>query len=207
MQTDTPKEEGEILSVHIGKEIEWLGVRKKDKELVQHHACCFGINHCRYASSHQLYVVDVVLKEDQPKDLVPHEAKNTKGGEIKQDNNVRMALKRRRPHYYDKQQKLELVLAAEKLFESGEHDLISTSSDEEDKCGIDTRKNDIWKDVTCMNLLRERILPNTVDPMESKRARKKILNYHLQDQSFYFKRLFMPRPEDHMCCNPTLRKV
>jgi len=74
--------------------------------------------------------------------------------------------------------KLELVLAAQELFESGEHDLISTGSDEEDKCGTDTRNNDIWKDVTCMNLLQERILPDTVDPVESKRARKRILNYH-----------------------------
>jgi hypothetical protein len=56
-------------------------------------------------------MVDVVLEEDQPKELVPHEAEVTKGGEIPQDNNVRLALKRKKPHYYDKQQQLELVLA------------------------------------------------------------------------------------------------
>jgi len=143
-------------------------------------------------------VVDVVSEEDQPKELVPYEAKNTKGGEILQDDDVRVMLKRRRPHYYDKQQQLELVLAARKLFESGEHDLISTGSDEEDKYGTNTRNNDIWKDVTCMNLLQEGILPDTVDPMESKKARKRILNYHWQDQSFYFKGLFMPKSEDRM---------
>jgi len=143
-------------------------------------------------------VVDVVSEEDQPKELVPYEAKNTKGGEIMQDDDVRMMLKRRKPHYYDKQQQLELVLAAQELFESSEHDLISTGSDEEDKCGADTRNSDIWKDVTCMNLLQEGILPNTVDPVESKRVRKRKLNYHWQDQSLYFKGLRVPRPEDHM---------
>ncbi len=70
------------------------------------------------------------------------------------------------------------MLAAQKLFESGEHDLISTSFNEEDKCGTDTRNNDIWKDVTCMNLLQEGILRDNVDPVESKRARKRILNCH-----------------------------
>jgi len=49
-----------------------------------------------------------------------------------------------------------------------------------------------------MNLLQEGILPDTIDPMESKRVRKRILNYHWQDQSLYFKGLFVPRPEDRM---------
>jgi hypothetical protein len=48
-------------------------------------------------------MVDVVSEEDQPKELVPHEAKDTKGVQTLQDNDVRLALKRRRPHYYDKQ--------------------------------------------------------------------------------------------------------
>jgi hypothetical protein len=49
-------------------------------------------------------MVDVALKEDQHKELVPHEATNTKGGEFLQDNDVRQALKRKRPQYYDRQQ-------------------------------------------------------------------------------------------------------
>jgi hypothetical protein len=39
----------------------------------------------------------------------------------------------------------------------------------------------MWKDVTCMNLLQEGIIPDTVDPKECKRARKRIPNYHWQD--------------------------
>jgi hypothetical protein len=42
------------------------------------------------------------------------------------------------------------------------------------------------------------MLPNTVDPVEAKRARKRVLNYHWQDQSLYFKGLLVLRPEDRM---------
>jgi hypothetical protein len=69
------------------------------------------------------------------------------------------------------------VLAAQRLFESGEHDLNSIDPDEEDECGTDSR-NDIWEDVTCMDLLQGGMLPATVDLVESKRTRKRILNYH-----------------------------
>jgi len=44
---------------------------------------------------------------------------------------VRVVLKRRRPQCYDRQQQLELVLETQQLFESGERDLVPTSSDEE----------------------------------------------------------------------------
>jgi hypothetical protein len=49
-----------------------------------------------------------------------------------------------------------------------------------------------------MDLLQGGMLPDTVDPMEAKRARKRMLNYHWQDQSLYFKGLLVPRPEDRM---------
>jgi hypothetical protein len=102
----------EILIVQTSKETKWFGFRRKDKGLLQHHECCFSINHWCYARSHQFYMVDVVSEEDQPKELVPHEAEDTKGGEILQDNDVSLPLKRRRPHYYDKQQQLKLILPA-----------------------------------------------------------------------------------------------
>jgi hypothetical protein len=196
--TDTPRGEGEALFVQTGKEIEWFGVRRRDRECVQHQACCFGINHCNYASSQQLYVVDVVSEEDQPKELVPCEAKVAKGGELVQDADVGVVLKRRRHQYYDKQQQLELVLVAQQLFESGEHDLVPTGSDEEDEWGANSRHQDIWEDVPCLDLLQGGMLPNTIDPVEARRTRKKVLNYHWQEQSLYFKGLLVPRPEDRM---------
>jgi hypothetical protein len=70
------------------------------------------------------------------------------------------------------------MLAVQELFEFGEHDLISTDFDEEEKCWTNTRNTDIWKDVTCMKLLQEGIVLDIVDPKECKRARKRILNYH-----------------------------
>jgi hypothetical protein len=63
-QIDTLMEEGELLFVQTGREIEWLGIRRKDRESVQHHTCCFGINHCNRVSSHHMYVIDVVSEED-----------------------------------------------------------------------------------------------------------------------------------------------
>ncbi len=89
-----------------------------------------------------------------------------------------MVLQRKRPHYYNKQQQLELVLEAQRLLESGERDLQFADPNEEDECGVDSRNSDIWEDVTCMDLLQGGMLPTIVDPVESKRARKRILNYH-----------------------------
>jgi hypothetical protein len=169
---DTPVEEGELLFVQIGRETEWLGSRRKDRESVQHHACCFGINHRMHISSHHLYVIDVIFEDDQPQELVPCEAEDRKGDEIMQNINARVVLQRKRPHYYNKQQQLELVLAAQRLLESGEHGLQSIDPDEEDECGAGSRNSDIWEDVTYMDLLQGRMLLATVDPVESKRARR-----------------------------------
>ncbi len=49
---DASKGDEEFLCVWTGKEKEWLSIRRGDKELVQHRACYFGINHCRYDGSH-----------------------------------------------------------------------------------------------------------------------------------------------------------
>jgi hypothetical protein len=90
---------------------------------------------------------DVVPKFDQHKELASHieeiEATYIKGGEILKDNNGRQALKRKIPQYYDKQQQLELVLAAQELLEFDERDLVHTNSNEEEKCWMDIRDSDI----------------------------------------------------------------
>ncbi len=49
-------------------------------------------------------MVDVVSEENQPKELVLDEARITRGGDLMQDNDVRVVMKRRVPQYYDKQQ-------------------------------------------------------------------------------------------------------
>jgi hypothetical protein len=177
-QIDTHMEKGKLLFIQTGTEMEWLGIRRKDRESVQHHTCCFGINHSMRLSDHHLYVIDVVSEDEQPQELIPCEAEHKKGDETAQSSTARVVLQRKRPHYYDKQQQLELVLAAQRLLESGEHESQSADLDEEEECGADSRSSDIWEDVSCMKLLQGGMLPATVDPLESKRARKRILNYH-----------------------------
>jgi hypothetical protein len=50
--------------------------------------------------------------------------------------------------------------------------------DEEEECEADSKGSDIWEDVSCLELLQGRVLPSSVDHLESKRARKRMLNYH-----------------------------
>jgi hypothetical protein len=76
--------------------------------------------------------------------------------------------------------------------------LVPTGSNAEDEWGADTRHQNIWEDVPCLDLLQKGMLPDTVDYVETKRARKRVLNYHWEDQSLYFKGLLVPRPEDRM---------
>jgi len=190
--TDMSKRERETLFVQTGKETKWLGVRRKDKQCVRQHACY------DHVSKQQLYMVDMVSKEDQAKEFEPYEAEIARKSEIMQGEDVGAVLKRRRPQCYDRQQQLELVLAAQQLFESGECDLAAAGSDEEDEWGASTTHQDIWEDVAYMDLLQGGMLPDTIDHGESKRAKKRISNYHWQDQSLYFKDLLVPRPEDRM---------
>jgi hypothetical protein len=143
-------------------------------------------------------MVDVVSEEDQTKEFEPYEAEVARRSEIVQGEGVGVMLKRRRPQCYDRQQQLELVLAAQQLYEPGECDLVAARLDEGDEWGASTTHQDIWEDATCMDLLQGRVLPDTVDPGKSKRAKKRISNYHWQDQSFYFKDFLVPRPEDRM---------
>jgi hypothetical protein len=171
-------EGGKLLFIQTGIEMEWLGIRRKDRESVQHHTCCFGINHSMRLSDHHLYVFDVVSEGEQPQELISCETEHKKGDETTESSTARMVLQRKRPHYYDKQQQLELVLAAQRLLESGEHDSQSADLDEEEECGADSRSSDIWEDVSCMELLQGGMLPATIDPLELKRVRKRILNYH-----------------------------
>jgi hypothetical protein len=127
-------------------------------------------------------MLNVVLKANQDKELALHleeiKATNIEGGEILRNTEGKQTLKRKLLQYYDKQQQLELVLIAQKLLEFDDHNLVHTNFDEEEKCWTDTKDIDIWKDVTCMKLLHEGIWPNIVDLEESKKARKRIINYH-----------------------------
>jgi hypothetical protein len=64
------------------------------------------------------------------------------------------------------------VLATQELSKFGDHELGHIKSDEKETYNMDTRNVDIWKDTTCLGLLKEDKLLDTVDLEESKRARK-----------------------------------
>jgi len=149
-------------------------------------------------SDHHLYMIDIVSKDDQPQEVISCEDGEKGKDATAQSSTAGMIRLRKRPHYYDKQQQLELVLVAQRLLEVGEHDFQSEDLDEEEECEADSRGSDIWEDVSCLELLQGRVLPTTVDHLESKRARKRMLNYHWQGQSLYFKGLLVPRPTDRM---------
>jgi len=91
-QTNAHLEEGKLLFVQTGTEMEWIGIRKKDKESVQHHTYYFGINHSMHLNDHHLYVIDVISEDDQPQELVPCEAEDKKGDETTQSSTARMVL-------------------------------------------------------------------------------------------------------------------
>ncbi len=142
-RTDASKGDEEFLCVRTGKEKEWLGIKRGDKELIQHRAYCFGINHCRYDGSHQLYVVDIVSGEEQPEEVVSGQVEAAIGGEHVQDDGERIVVKRRRPQYFDKRQQLDLILEAQELAEFGDQELSSTESNKEEDQEMDARCIDI----------------------------------------------------------------
>jgi hypothetical protein len=70
---DAPKEGAKLLCAMAGKEMEWMGVRRKDRRYVQHNACCFGINHQTNDHSHQLFMLGVESEEECSEESVPDE--------------------------------------------------------------------------------------------------------------------------------------
>jgi hypothetical protein len=70
-QADVPENGAELLCAMTGEETEWMGVRRRDRRFVQHDACYFGINHQKYVSSHQLFMLDVESKEELSQESVP----------------------------------------------------------------------------------------------------------------------------------------
>ncbi len=87
------------------------------------------------------------------------EAADNEGSQNLGPADGRQALRKEMTRYYDRQQQLELVLAAQELSKFGEHELGHTESGEEETYEMDTRSIDIWKDATYLGLLKEGILP------------------------------------------------
>jgi len=89
----------------------------------------------------------------------------------------RQNLQKGQLRYYGKRQHLELVLAAQELSELGDREVNPTGLGKEEDRGVEARVTNIWKDATCLMLLKEGMLPHTIDLEEGKRARKGANNY------------------------------
>jgi hypothetical protein len=113
-----------------------------------------------------------------------------------QHKEVPVAVKRKRPQYLNKQQQLELVLAAQEMSKLGDPNLSPTDSEDEEDCEGKTNYMDIWEDADCLTLLKEGVLAATVNPDESKRIRRRVSNYDWREQKLFFKNLLVPRPEE-----------
>jgi hypothetical protein len=143
-------------------------------------------------------MLDVASGEDLPKELIPGKEAVSTGDEPVQHEGARMVLKKRRPHYFDKRQQLDLVLATQELSEFGDHELSPTKSDDEEDHGVKSSCVDIWEDTDCLTLLKEGVLPDVVDLEESKRIRKRASNYCWKEQKLFFKVLLVPKPEERV---------
>jgi hypothetical protein len=77
--------------------MEWYGIRRKDRELVQHQTCYFGINHSERFSDHHVYMVDVVSEGEQLLEPVLRTGEDTRENVTMQVSASRLGLQRRRP--------------------------------------------------------------------------------------------------------------
>jgi len=89
-------------------------------------------------------------------------------------------------------------LAAQELFKLGNHEVDPTGSGKEEDRGVETKGTNIWRDVTCLTLLKEGMLLDAIDLEEGKRARKRVNNYYWKEQRLYFKELYVPKPEERI---------
>ncbi|CAK9229861.1 unnamed protein product [Sphagnum troendelagicum] len=181
VQTNATESAGTVFSALYGKTFEWLGFRRHASKQMEHRECCFGINHWRGAEDHQLFMLDVVTGTSHDEENHSH-VEDVEGADSEENQNSgplsdKQALKKERVQYYDRQQQLELALAAQELSESGVFKFSSIESNDEEDHEMGTRCIDIWEDAICLGLLKEGILPDAIDPEESKRARKRASNY------------------------------
>ncbi len=197
-QADAPEEETKLLCVTASKDTDWMGIKRKDRRHVQHNTYCFGINHQMDDHSHQLFMLGVEFEEEDSEESVPDEEVAPAPDAPVQENEEQVALKRRRPQYYDKRQQLELVLAAQELSEFGEPDLSPTELDEEEGYGAKHNCADIWQDMECLRLIREGTLSDALDYHECRRIRKRASNYCRKEHKLFFKTLLVPKPEERL---------
>ncbi len=176
---DSIETTGGIFYVRHGEESESLGLRRHSRGLAEHHRCCFGINHWRRSEGHRLFMLDVLSETSQEGNSPEDEEEAADKEEVRNSGSPKgkWVPKERRTKYYDRQQQLELVLAAQELLECGGHEVKDAGFGDEETSAKGSSRTDIWEDEICLGLLKEGVIPDTVDLHASKRARKKATDY------------------------------
>ncbi len=109
-----------------------------------------------------------------------------------------MALKRRVPQYFDRQQQFELALVAQELSEFGDHELNPPQSEDEEDHEVRSSCVDIREDTDCLMFLKEGVLPDAIDYEGAKRIKKRGSNYCWKEQKLFFKALLVPKYEERV---------
>jgi hypothetical protein len=202
VQTNATESAGTVFSALYGKTFDWLGFRRHASKQMEHHECCFGINHWHGAKDHQLFMLHVVTGTSQDEEnhspVEDVEGANSEENQNSGPLSDKQGLKKERFRYYDRQHQLELALPVQELSESDVFKFSSIESNDEEDHEMGTRCIDIWEDAIYLGMLKEGILPDAVNPEESKRARKRAINYCWKEQRLYFKGLYVPKPEERM---------
>jgi hypothetical protein len=142
-------------------------------------------------------MLDIVTETDADEEVTPNvEVVGAAEDEELETADSEQRLQKSQIRYYNRRQQLKLVLAVQELFEIGGHEVDPTVSGNEDKCGVEIKRFDIWQDTTCLALLREGVLLEVIDLEEGKRAKKRADNYCWKEQKLFFKDLYVPKPEE-----------
>jgi hypothetical protein len=184
-----------------GKESEWLGLRRRSRGLKQHFKCCFGINHWRRLEEHHIYMLEVLTETSQDEgDDSPDDRDEGIREEIRisESSKSKQVVEKGKTKYYDKKQQLDMILAAQELWDTDGHEAGGVQFGGDTDCIDDLSKADIWEDAVCMRWLKEGCIVEEVDPQESKRIRKRAKQYCWRDNKLYFKGLYVPKPEERM---------
>jgi len=204
MQHGMPEADEEILAVWSGQRVNL----RRNKGLIWDQAVHQGSDHGikQWCSSdlHHLFMIDLVTAPESREEDDPDVGQtDAVGGDDLKFDRGRQRLGKDPVRYYNKRQQLELVLAAQGLSEVGGREIDLTAVGVEEKGGGEMKGTDIWQDAACLVLLKEGVLPETIDPKEGRRARKRAASYcWKKNRSFSSRISTCPnrKKEGHCCC-------
>jgi hypothetical protein len=117
---------------------------------------------------------------------------------ISESSRGKRVVEKGKTRYYDKKQQLDMIMAAQELWDTDGHEAGAVQFGGDTDCIDDLSKADIWEDAVCMRWLKEGCMAEEVDPRESKRIRKRAKQYCWRDNKLYFKGLYVPKPEERV---------